>query len=91
MTKGKYSHLSNEQRNLIEHLLNKGESFSNIGKVLKIDRTTVYKEVKRNYFVKVDKYRKIPCENQINCGLSFCKYSKQCYKGKECEKLFKPP
>ena len=33
MTKGEYSHLSNEQRNLIEHLLNKGYSFQILEKL----------------------------------------------------------
>ena len=90
MTKGEYSHLSNEQRNLIEHLLNKGYSFSNIGKALNLDRTTISKEVRRNYSVKVIKNSKQHCINQNNCSI-FCNYDKQCYKGKECDKLSRPP
>ena len=91
MTKGEYSHLSNEQRNLIEHLLNKGYSFSDIGKALNLDRTTISKEVRRNYSVKVIKNSKQHCINQNNCGIAFCNYDKQCYKGKECDKLSRPP
>ena len=41
-----YCHLSKEQRNNIEHLLNKSFNFTDIGEVLKVDRTTISKEVK---------------------------------------------
>lgn len=91
MTNIKYTHLTIEQRNLIEHLLNKGMNFSEIGNVLKIDRTTISKEIRRNYFTKVPTYSKTVCENQSSCGVSSCKYNKQCYKAKQCAKLSKPP
>lgn len=91
MAKISYNHLTIDQRNLIEHLLNKGKNFSSIGKTLKLDRTTISKEIRRNYFVKVPTYSKTPCENQSTCGVGFCKYNKQCYKAKECIILSKPP
>lgn len=91
MTNNKYTHLTIEQRNLIEHLLNKGKNFTEIGTILKIDRTTISKEVRRNHFIKVPTYSKTVCENQSSCGKNFCQYNKQCYKAKECPKLFKPP
>lgn len=91
MTKVNYNHLNIEQRNLIEHLLNNGKNFSTIGDILKLDRTTIAKEVKRNYFLKVPIYSKTVCANQQNCGVSSCKYNKKCYEEKICEKLLKPP
>lgn len=91
MTKISYTHLTIDQRNLIEHLLNKGKNFSSIGKTLKLDRTTISKEIRRNYFVKVPTYSKTPCKNQSTCGVSSCKYKKQCYEAKECLLLTKPP
>lgn len=91
MTNIKYTHLTIDQRNLIEHLLNKGMNFSEIGNILKLDRTTISKEVRRNFFIKVPTYSKTICENQSSCGVSLCKYNKQCYKAKECSLLSKPP
>jgi len=91
MANRNYNHLTIEQRNLIEHLLNKGKSFSEIGTILKIDRTTISKEIRRNFTIKVNTYSKVACENQINCGVSSCNYCKQCYKAKECKLLTKPP
>lgn len=91
VTNSHYNHLTMEQRNLIEHLLNKGMNFLQIGKTLKIDRTTISKEVRRNFFTKVSTYSKVVCANQSSCGLSFCNYKKKCYQVKECPKLTKPP
>lgn len=91
MTKVKYTHLTMEQRNLIEHLINQGKSFLAIGKILKIDRTTIAKKIKRNYQIKVPTYSKTICENQKDCQKSSCNYNKKCYKAKTCEKLLKPP
>lgn len=91
MTNSHYNHLSIEQRNLIEHLLNKGMNFVQIGKVLKLDRTTISKEVRRNYFMKLPTYSKTVCQNQSSCGVPSCHYKKQCYVAKECPLLSKPP
>lgn len=91
MTNTNYKHLTIEQRDLIEHLLNRNKNFSEIGTALKIDRTTISKEIRRNFTVKVNVYSKVVCENQINCGISSCNYQKNCYKAKECKLLTKPP
>lgn len=47
-----YKQLSKEDRNIIEHLLNEGKSFTEIGKAIKYDRTTISKEIKRNRYIK---------------------------------------
>lgn len=47
----KYSHLSKEQRNNIENLLNKGFNFTYIANSIKVDRTTISKEIKRNRYI----------------------------------------
>lgn len=91
MTNRHYNHLTIEQRNLMEHLLNKGMCFSQIGKVLKLDRTTISKEVRRNYFTKLPTYSKTVCANQSSCGVYSCNYKKQCYLAKVCPLLSKPP
>lgn len=91
MTNNKYKHLDEEQRNIIEHMLNNNKNFSQIENVLKVDRTTISKEIRKNYFIRVSEYSKTVCENQINCGVSFCRYNKDCFKSKVCEKLMKPP
>ena len=73
-----YCHLSKEQRNNIEHLLNKSFNFTDIGEVLKVDRTTISKEVRRNRYLK----------NSI-----FSPHSEKGIKRaiKACDKLSKPP
>jgi IS30 family transposase len=47
-----YNHLCKEQRILIEYLLNKGNNFIYIAKAVKVDRTTIAKEIKRNRSLK---------------------------------------
>ncbi len=42
------SHLSYEQRYTIDILLQAGESKPSIAKKLKVDKTTIYRELKRN-------------------------------------------
>ena len=73
-----YNHLCKEQRNTIEHLLNKGYSFSYIGNAIKVDRTTISKEIKRNRFIKNSLFSAFS-ENGINRAT------------KNCEILAKPP
>lgn len=51
-----YCHLSKEQRNEIENLLNKNFNFTYIGDALKVDRTTISKEIRRNRFLKNHMY-----------------------------------
>lgn len=74
----KYNHLCKEQRNTIEHLLNKEFDFTYIWKAINVDRTTISKEVRRNRYVK---------------SSYFSNYSKTSIKRAldNCDKLSKPP
>lgn len=63
MTKSNYNHLTKEQRDVIEILIKKGASFSDIGKTIEKDRTTIAKEIKRNRFSKYSGNN----ENTSNC------------------------
>ena len=51
-----YNQLNSSQRETIQILLNKGKSFTEIGKAINKDRTTVSKEVKRNRYIKSNFY-----------------------------------
>lgn len=51
-----YNHLNIEQRSNIEHLLSINKSFTYIGNSIKVDRTTVSKEIKRNRYIKSNFY-----------------------------------
>lgn len=51
-----YSHLSEEQRYNIEHLLGINKNFTYIGKSINVDRTTISKEIKRNRYIKSNFY-----------------------------------
>lgn len=73
-----YKQLCKEQRNTIEQLLNKGETFTYIGNAIKADRTTIAKEIKRNRIIK-SSYFSIYSESGINRAI------------KGCDKLSKPP
>ena len=42
-----YSHFNNEQREIIQHLLNQKKSFSYIANSIGKDRTSISKEIKR--------------------------------------------
>lgn len=73
-----YKQLNKEQRNTIEHLINKGKSFTYIGNAIKADRTTVAKEIKRNRIIR-SSYFSIYSETGIKRAID------------NCEKLSKPP
>lgn len=66
-----YSHLCREQRNNIEYLINLNKNFSYIGKSIKVDRTTISKEIKRNRYIK--NYNNPFDELIINNAVSKCK------------------
>ena len=51
-----YTHLCKEQRNTIEHLLGLNKSFTYISNAIKVDRTTVSKEIRRNRYIKSNFY-----------------------------------
>ena len=73
-----YKQLNKEQRNTIEQLINKGETFTYIGNVIKVDRTTIAKEIKRNRIIR-SSYFSIYSDTGINRAI------------KGCDKLSKPP
>lgn len=73
-----YSHLCKEQRNTIEHLLNKGYDFTYIGNAINMDRTTISKEIRRNRIIRNALFLPFS-EKGINQAIS------------RCEKLNKPP
>ncbi|MGM9848636.1 MAG: IS30 family transposase [Bacilli bacterium] len=47
-----YNQLCEEQRETIQMFINKNESFTAIGNAIKVDRTTVSREIKRNRYIK---------------------------------------
>ena len=73
-----YVHLDKEQRNNIEHLINKGFSFTSISEAINVDRTTISKEIRRNRFIKHTLF-----SDYSETGIT------RAIKG--CEKLSKPP
>ena len=73
-----YVHLNKEQRSTIEYLISQGHNFTYIANAVKVDRTTISKEIKRNRHVKnspFSEYSKIGIERA----------------SKSCEILSKPP
>ena len=89
MSKG-YNHLCLEQRKLIEFLLNDNKNFSEIQKILKIDRTTISKEVKRNFTLKFH-IKKTACLKYKDCSNTPCNFKRSCYVETPCPILSKPP
>ena len=73
-----YSQLCKEQRNIIEDLLNKNFTFTEIGKSINVDRRTISREVKRNRIIKSSLY--LPFSNN---GIGKAT--------KMCDKLSLPP
>jgi len=47
-----YNQLNKEQRDIIEYMLNRNYSFTQIGKAINMDRTTISKEIRRNRYIK---------------------------------------
>ncbi len=73
-----YMHLNKEQRSTIEYLINNGYTFTYISNSIKVDRTTISKEIKRNRYIKnslFSNYSETGIKKAIN----------------SCEKLSKPP
>lgn len=67
-----YSHLNNEQRDIIQHLLNLNKSFTNIGESIGKDRTAVAREIKRNRYIKSNFYDAFDNKG-INKAIERCK------------------
>ena len=68
----KYNHLNELQRETISALLSKNLNFSQIGKAIKVDRTTISKEIKRNRYIKSYHYAAFDIVG-INKAISDCK------------------
>ena len=51
-----YNQLNSSQREIIQILLNQGKSFTEIGKAIAKDRTTISKEIRRNRYIKSNFY-----------------------------------
>ena len=73
-----YSHLNNEQRDVIQHLINQNKSFTYIGEAISKDRTAVAREIKRNRYIKSNFYNPFDVKG-IDSAES------------KCKKLMKPP
>lgn len=73
-----YNQLSNEQRDIIQTLINQKKSFSYISKVIDKDRTTISKEIRRNRYIKSNFYDAFD-EKGIQQAIS------------KCSNLSKPP
>lgn len=73
-----YVHLNKEQRSTIEYLINKGFTFTYIANAIKVDRTTISKEIRRNRILKNSVFSEFS-QTGINRTV------------KACEKLSKPP
>ena len=87
------NHLNKEIRNIIEELLDKNYTFTQISKIIYKDRRTISRDILKHRIKKypggfndqVNYY----CENNCN---KICKdRNKSCYKEKLCPKLLKPP
>ena len=80
-----YTHLSLEDRNIIEEELNQGSNFSEIAKILEKDPTTIAKEIKRNFSI----IKPSTFNNSFNkCEFKHsCKLKNVC--GKSCSTLCK--
>lgn len=66
------NHISNEQRDIIQLLLNQNKSFSYIANSISKDRTSISKEIRRNRYIKSSYYDAYD-QKGINHALSRCK------------------
>ena len=73
-----YSHLVQEQRDVIHHLINLKSNFSTIAKSINKDRTAVSREIRRNRYIKSNFYE--PFDKN---GIRITE--------ERCRKLKKPP
>jgi IS30 family transposase len=95
-TPDKFKHLTREQREAIENMLNCGCTFKHIGYQLDKDPTTISKEVKRNGF-NVEQRGELACANVRTCDLRLSSSTRQCpngcraYSMPVCPKLKKAP
>ena len=66
-----YNQLNESQRETIQILLNKGKSFTEIGKAIGKDRTTISKEIRRNRYIKSNFYDAFDIKG-INSAIQKC-------------------
>lgn len=79
-----YNQLDKFQRETIEILLNKGKTFTEIGKSISKDRTTISKEIRRNRYIKSYFYE--PFDNKgITETVNKCDYLKKNYVCNNCQ------
>ena len=74
-----YNHLSKDQRDIIQYMIDQKYSFTQIGKAIHKDRTTISKELKRNRYIKSYTISDVFDSKAINKSVL------------ECSKLSKPP
>ena len=67
----KYNQLVKEQRDIIQYMVDKGYNFTDIGKAISKDRTTISKEIKRNRYIKSYHFDAFDI-NGINYAISKC-------------------
>lgn len=74
-----FNHINKNQRDIIQYMIDKNYNFTEIGKAISKDRTSISKEIKRNRYLK--SYTCSDCFNTKSIN-------KAC---NECKKLSKPP
>lgn len=95
IVKKKYSHLSYEERNIIEYMLKENNSITAISETISRDKTTISKEIKKHRKIKYpDKFNgnQCLCVNRSTCKnvKSNCSNDKTCF-DMICPKLKKSP
>lgn len=87
-------HLTYDERSYIETGLNQGKSFTEIGKDLNKNRTTVMREIRKHRFKKNPSSfnnRSSLCKNRHECKKYDCSKKKECYEEEICYKLTGAP
>ena len=79
-----YSHLNEEQRDNIEHLLGINKTFTYIGKSIKTDRTTVSKEIRRNRYIRSNFYDEFDSKGIESAVAKYDKLTKPPYVCNTC-------
>lgn len=81
-----YNHLNKDQRDIIQYMIDKNYSFTQIGNAICKDRTTISKEIKRNRYLKSFTCNKPFDVKNINKAVSECaKLSKYPYVCNTCK------
>lgn len=82
-----HEHLSKEQRDIIQHLINQRNTFTYISSAINKDRTTISKEIKRNRYIKSKFYSEFDIKG-INSAIENCKKLSKCpYVCNGCKQL----